>query len=57
LGLSEFDECCFAVVAPVTFKRVPIDAGSGRLDAGYHHLARTLWTFRPVDGWQLEKNE
>jgi hypothetical protein len=56
-GLSELDECGFAVAALVTLKPVPIDAGSGRFDAGNHHLASTSWTFRPVDGWKPKKNK
>ena len=56
-GLSKLDECRFAVVAPVTLKPVLIHAGSGRFDAGNHHLASTLWTFRPVDGWKPKKNK
>jgi hypothetical protein len=56
-GSSQFDSCGFTVVAPVTLERVMIDAGSDRLDAGEHHLATTLWTCRPVDGWKPKKNK
>ena len=56
-GLSQLDKCGFAVVAPVTLERVIIDAGSDRLDAGEHHLATALRTYRPVDGWKPKKNK
>ena len=56
-GLTELDERRFAVSALVTLKPVLIDAGSGRFDAGNHHLTSTLWTVRPVDGWKPKKNK
>jgi hypothetical protein len=45
------------VVALVTLKPVLIHMGSGRFDAGNHHLASTSWAFRPVDGWKPKKNK
>ena len=56
-GSSQFDSCGFVVVAAVALEGEIIDAGSDGFDAGEHHLATTLRTRRPVDGWKPKKNK
>jgi hypothetical protein len=57
VGLSEFDERRFGVIALVTLERAEIDTGSVRLDTREHHLAPTSLAFRPLNGLKLKNNK